>query len=176
MTEEEKLQHDARIRDAVLSYSQRNPVNQRGRGRPKRKQPEEDVVSDIFEWAQKNHVWLNRLESKWVSKVVDGKTIYVSSGVERGTPDLVGCGDGYYVAIEAKARGRRSTIRSGQYDYLVEVIKHGGFGVCVDNVVLLRKWWNEYKDAMGEAGDLSAYLLELLPVPKKPFVHSVCPF
>lgn len=127
--------YKSRIFAAVENYSAKEIA-------PKRKNdnPEERVVAEHLEWFKDNNYFIKRMESK--AKNING--VWRASGVGVGTPDLIGCSpDGLFIACEVKALGRRSTLRGLQREYLVEVIKRGGYGFCSDDTdyltMLLKK-------------------------------------
>lgn len=57
-------------------------------------------------------------------------TGYGSSGI----PDFLCCYKGYFVAIEAKAPGKRANTTEMQRAHIANILSHGGRAVVVDNV------------------------------------------
>jgi hypothetical protein len=67
----------------------------------------------------------------------------VTSGFGDQAVDFLGCWRGLFFAIEAKAPGRLKKLTDRQRDFLLNVAKAGGIGICVDSVDLLAQWWME---------------------------------
>ena len=127
---------------------------------PKRinKAPEEDVVAAHFNWYELNDWYMKRYESK--AKNING--VWRSSGCAPGTPDTLGSTPfGWLAAVEVKAPGRRSTLRPKQREFLIEVIRRHGFGVCSDSVAYLEKTWAHWLSLSQPAR--VAFLLDELP-------------
>lgn len=148
-----------RVIEAMKAYSERQ------KKKPKRKltQREEPVVHAIQYWAKTNGLMLKRYESKAIKRTVGGRTIWRTAGLDYGTPDLMGTGKGYSVAIEVKAPGRLSTLRPKQREFLVDLINAGGFGVVADDAVTLGQLWAEFLDRKANGFDTTRWLLEQLP-------------
>lgn len=161
-TSEQKARRQ-RIEKAVGEYCDR----ELRRLKPKRrnKKPEEDYVREQMKWYRDNGFFMKNYESK--AKFIGGEWRQV--GVEVGTPDMGGCCPyGFAHWNEAKAPGQRSKLRPEQYEFLVEVIKRGGFGACSDSVAFLaelyKHWINLKRD--GKKDVAKQLLFQHLPKPK----------
>ena len=55
-----------------------------------------------------------------------------------GIPDFICCIQGRFVAIEAKAPGKRKSTTSNQDDRIAEIIEAGGYAIVVDDVAQLK--------------------------------------
>ena len=65
----------------------------------------------------------------------------VTSGLGAQAVDFIVCWRGIFIAIEAKAPGCMKKLTDRQRDFLQNVTKSGGIGLCVDSVELLANWW-----------------------------------
>jgi hypothetical protein len=122
--------------------------------------PEEPVVKAHLDWMNYNGFFIQRVESK--AKFIRG--VYRHSGVDYGTPDLIGCSaHGLFTAVECKAPGKRnkSSLRPKQREYLRQVIMRGGFGCVSDDLDYFKAVWSEWV-TLGRA-DRARYLINELP-------------
>lgn len=55
-----------------------------------------------------------------------------------GIPDLIGCWDGWFVAIETKAPGKMNNVTANQKLRLNEIEKAKGLALVIDDVKVLR--------------------------------------
>lgn len=152
-----------KIIEAVELYSQRQRRLQEG---PKRRnnKPEDAVVKAHLDWYKANDFFIARYESK--AKMQNG--VWRASGLNYGTPDLMGCDSfGQFHALEAKAPGRLSTLREEQRAFLLEIIERGGFGMCSDNVDKTVRVWNQWCNLYLEK-DKVELLKSILPAAKRP--------
>ncbi len=154
------MDHKNRVIKAIQDHYARN------KPKPKRArvEREEVMVEAIQFWAKEKGISLKRYESKAIKQSVGGRTIWRNSGMQYGTPDLMGTGRGYTVAIEVKAPGRRSTLRAMQREFLIDVIAQGGFGVVADDVDVLNNWWLEYLAMKRSDQNTTQWLTNLLPL------------
>lgn len=152
-----------RIRRAVERFSEREQPTKK---KPKKynSQPEEKVVRELLQYYSDNNFFINRYESKAKRiQLKSGASLWRTAGVEIGTPDLLGCcPNGFIHANEVKAKGRRSTLREEQREFLTQVIIHGGFGVCCDSVEYLRKVY-AYWIGLRNLRERKQFLLDQLP-------------
>jgi hypothetical protein len=137
MGDEGKDQIKNRIESALEKYCAKEAkLNRR-----KNQAPEEEVVSQVIAWCNANGWFIKRYESK--AKYING--VWRVSGLQVGTPDLMGATpDGYIAAIECKAPGRRSCLRTDQEKFLRDVLRVGGFGVVVDSVSCLERLYARF--------------------------------
>lgn len=150
-----------KIRKIVENYCDR----EQRKYTPKKKKnskPELEVEKALAEHWRKEGFFMKKYESKAV--LING--VWRQPALSKGTPDWMGCSpDGVYVVSEVKAPGRRSTLRIEQRDFLVEVIKRGGFGICCDSVEYFKKHYKYW--SMLNRRIKKDYLLALLPGVKR---------
>lgn len=68
---------------------------------------------------------------------------------QNGVPDFICCWDGQFLAIEAKAKGKRSTTTKLQDLHLELIAQAGGWSIVVDDVTQLDELEARY-DARGD--------------------------
>lgn len=150
---------------ALLNHHKRQlGLNKRTK---KNKHPEKDVVKSCMIWFAENGFSMSVVESKATFSEKSGR--YISGQAEPGFPDSAGCTPyGYGCFVEFKAKGRLSTLRDEQRDFLTDKIHHGSFACVVDCVDRLyeiyTKWLN--KRNMGDHVS-KEFLLSCLPDKKK---------
>lgn len=148
------------VRDALLKYNAKQI--RKGCRTPKKrnKKPEQTVVKSMLEWAGHNGWSLHKVESKAVYSASAGR--YLRGQTIAGLSDLVGNDNvGQAAYVEAKAPGKRSTLRPGQAIFLKEKIRTNCFAICADSVEFLS---NSYK--IWQALDTvkrQKYLMSLVP-------------
>lgn len=133
---------------------------------PKRKneKPEKIVERLVMAWCKKHKLDVSVVECKGV---YNAKThTFLHGMTEPGYSDLSGNNElGMAVYIELKAKGRRSTLRSKQKEFLERKIRAGCFAAVVDSPELLEEIyynWGNYinKNMIAEA---KQYLLGQIP-------------
>jgi hypothetical protein len=149
-------------RDALMSFSSKQTKKARTNKR-KNKRPEQEVVKEIIKWGKQNGFSLDVIEAS------GGRNAYGAITVKSGYSDISGCDrNGYACYLEVKARGRISTIRPNQYDFLLKKIQYGAFAGCFDNVESLNHIYFNWLN-MRENGDIDRakkYLQKNLYQPK----------
>jgi hypothetical protein len=123
------------------------------------------TAKPCFKWFESNGWSMSIVESKAVFNQDAGR--FVDGQAEAGFPDSVGCcPNGLGAFVEFKAPGRRSTIRPGQYEFLLEKATKGCFAVCTDSVEYLKKTWTEFVHLSKMDRQLAInFLRRELPVP-----------
>ncbi|TXH09399.1 MAG: hypothetical protein E6R04_08155 [Spirochaetes bacterium] len=137
MTEDFKL----RIQKSVLKHATRELAQ----NQPKRKngKPERKLQAQMMSWLSSQGFFVFPLESKSVYSSVAGR--YLDSQTRVGASDILGVTpQGYFLAVEVKARGRRSTLRDAQRIFLESVLSKGGFAVCSDSIEHLDKIYHSW--------------------------------
>ena len=137
-------EHKKRVEEAVYAYCR----NQLPKEKRTNKKPEEEVCKDLAKFFVERGFFINRYESK-AKQITDnsGNTRYRSSGLSFGTPDFLGCSpSGAFVACEVKAPGCRvaSRLSKEQREFLISVIRRGGFGICTDSVDHFQKTYTAW--------------------------------
>jgi hypothetical protein len=59
-----------------------------------------------------------------------------------GIPDFICCWDGKFLAIEAKAKGKISTLTANQKNRIREIKDANGFALVIDDPANLEEWLN----------------------------------
>lgn len=146
-----------RVRAALEKNAKRNmPKPPR---KTKNQTPEKDVERECLTYLRSIGCDVCVVESK--ATYTQGG-FYRSQTVKSGFSDIVGCDpNGIYLAIELKAPKRRATLKPHQREFLVEKIKRGAFGVCVDSADLLRDLYQKWNCIAGEPA--KKFLLDQLP-------------
>lgn len=151
--------HRSRIESAINKYLKRQ---QTGRSEPKRKnkKPEDITVGECKSWYKRHGFDMSIIESKASYSQASGR--YTSFTVESGYSDSSGNDKhGNAVYVEFKARGKRSTLREGQRDFLLRKIKTNCFAVCVDSAELLHDYYYHWISLTDS--DRRKYLFSLIP-------------
>lgn len=120
--------------------------------------PEREVVKQILNFGK---------VKKWDLDVVEAKAVwnteaqrFVSGQVKAGYSDISGNTElGHALYIEAKAPGKRSTLRDDQLEFLLRKIASNCFAVVVDSVSGLETYYNGWL----LAEDKKSYLRRALP-------------
>jgi len=149
--------------DALMSFSKKQ-LNKPRTNRKKNKAPEKEMVKQIISWSKSNGMDLDVIEAS------GGRNQFGNITVKSGYSDISGNDKhGYAMYIEAKAAGKRNTLRANQYVFLLRKIKSGAFAVVADNVQSLSLYyygWLEFKEN-GQHERAVKYLIENLYVPKQ---------
>lgn len=136
-----QVNYKERIKLATEKYIQKQePKSLSSR---KNKKPEQLVVNECMSWMKSQGFNMTIVESKAVYNVKAQR--YLHSQAVRGMSDAVGNDAfGIGVFIEFKAKGRRSTIKEHQIDFLKHKIQTNCFAVVVDSVDLLKTYYQEW--------------------------------
>jgi len=132
------------------------------------KKPEQEVVKKVLSWCNSNGLSVNEIEAKAVYNERVGH--YIRGQVAPGYPDISGnTSYGVAVYIEVKSKGRRSTLKPHQQNFLIDKINTHCFAVCIDDIDALQfqyhTWWELYK--VSRYKDAQDFLLNMLPKAKK---------
>jgi len=76
----------------------------------------------------------------WLDKIGAYYFMPVQSGYGRRTVDFLVCWRGQFIAVEAKAPGKKAT--KFQQRVMLDITVAGGRAVCVDSLDKLVDWWN----------------------------------
>lgn len=153
---------DQRVKQAINKYL--NKIDKKSKPSRKNKKPEKELESKVQAWCKSKGFQTWVVESKAVFSQSAGR--YLTGQTDKGFSDIVGLNcDGLFVAIELKAPGRLSTLRSGQRVFLQEVITPGGFGIVTDSVDRLERIYQDFLKLPLELRRL--FLLSQLPLEKK---------
>ena len=121
-------------------YEKTKPKEKTGR---KNKAPEKDVVKAIVSWLSSIGASSNVIESKSTYSARAGR--YISQSVSSGYSDISGNFEsGVAFFIEAKARGKRRTLRDKQFDFLKRKIQTNAFAYVCDDVEQLKIVYKEF--------------------------------
>ena len=149
---------------ALHNYLSRQLQNNSRDPKRKNEKPEKIVEKSVTSWCKRHRIDVSIVECKGV---YNSKTrTFLHGMTEPGYSDLSGNNEfGIAVYIELKAKGRRSTLRVKQDEFLRRKINYGCFAVVVDSAELLEEMyygWLNYinKNLVAEA---KKYLLGQLP-------------
>ena len=126
---------------------------------PKRKNkklPEAQICEQIDTYLKSIGAYMRTIKSDG-RKLPNGRWIPSSQG--KGISDRIGLvNGGRFLAVEVKAKGKRSTATSEQLEFLTKIIDLGGCGVVADSVECVKKALAMSKQE----------LLDYLPTKKEP--------
>lgn len=155
------MDHKKSVARAIENYYKRQEPSEEPRR--KNEKPEAEVVQKILIWLKQNDFDAMTVEAKATYSVQRGG--YTGRAASPGTPDIIGnYKTGLSCWIEAKAKGRRSTLRELQREFLIRKIQSNCFAVVVDSVECLENIWNQFR-ALPHS-DRQMFLLNQLPVKK----------
>ena len=148
---------------ALMSYYKKQIKKPRS-SKPRSK-PEKIVEKDVLNFCDKMGFLISVVESKAVYQVKAGR--YMTGQASPGFSDLVGCDKmGNALFIELKAKGRLSTLRPSQHNFLIERIRSRAFSV-VDSTERLSRIYSQWILLKRECPhDAMLFLLDELPAPK----------
>lgn len=128
--------------------------------------PEKEVEKEALVWCKSKGFDISVVESKAVYSRAAGR--YLRGQTEAGFSDLVGVtNDGRAVFIELKAKGKLSTLKPHQYDFLLRKIKLGAFACCIDSASLLDEVHSKWSHLIEIEPEMAKkYLEEILPKSK----------
>lgn len=130
-----------RIQTAIDNFSKKSLKKSRSK---KNSKPEKEFVKKLLQHLRNRGFSVNVVESKAVYNPKIGR--YLSSQAIPGHSDISGCDpDGIAVFIECKAKGRRSTLKLNQYQFLMDKIEKNAFAVCVDSIEFFDEVYEEFK-------------------------------
>ncbi len=132
-----------RVEKAMMNHHKSLlPSNKKPRSK-RNKAPEKQVVKDQIKWLRSIGCSVYIVEAQAVYSPKAGR--YLSSQTKPGTSDICGNNrDGIGVYVESKAKGRRSSLRPDQRDFLEEKIGTNCFAVVSDSVEHLEQVYNEW--------------------------------
>lgn len=123
------------------------------------KAPEKQLEKQVLEWLREVGCDVNVVEAKATFNPKIG--MYLNSMTTPGMADIVGNdSEGFAIYVELKAKGKLSTLRDNQYEFLKRKILTFSFGVCIDSLDLLKDYYKNWKAMPTYAG--REYLLDNL--------------
>jgi len=148
--------HKKRIESAIAKWSSKDFAKP-----PRKKSNDKPEAKFVLELRK----YLNGLG--WDVTIVEAKANYSESAgrymngaVASGYPDLSGnMPDGLAVYIEAKAPGKRSTIRPAQHEFLTRKIASNCFAICCDSIEYFERVFSEWQKVQNK----KAFLIKELP-------------
>lgn len=153
------------IINAIKSFEKKNLPKKTKPRKKKNSAPEAALVKNFLKFAKQHKALfdLNVIEAKAVYNQQAG--MYLSGQVASGYPDISGNDKfGHAMFLEAKAPGKRSTLRADQYEFLMRKIEMNCFAICFDSIQYFKdtyKTWHALN-----IDDRKNYLINELPVPK----------
>ena len=152
------------VKLALARYYQKQMGDNNRSPKRKNEKPEKLVERDVTAWCHSHKIDVSIVECKGV---YNQKTnTFLHGMTEPGYSDLSGNNQfGIAVFIELKAKGRRSTLRIKQEEFIIRKIKMGCFACVVDSSDLLDEIyysWLKYYDANLFA-EAKRYLISQMP-------------
>lgn len=127
----EKYKHSTKT--AIERYMLKQLTKDSTKPLRKNQSPERDFLKTVDAWAESKCVFLFRVEAKAVYSEALGRYMYGQT--EAGVSDRIGVNSsGTFLAVEAKAPGKRKTVREAQVEFLKKVISNNGFAVVTDSI------------------------------------------
>jgi hypothetical protein len=150
-----------RIEAAMIKHHEKLLPN-KPRARKRNDNPEARISLEI-----KNHL----VALGWSVDIVESKAVFSASAqsythgkTRPGFSDI--CGNspsGQAVYIEVKSKGRRSSIRPAQFDFLTEKIKTNAFAIVADSVEYVDRIYKAWLASPDKVSLLSNELPKLQP-------------
>lgn len=158
------------VKNALLKYHEKQ-LQKNNSKRRKNKKPEKQTEKECLDWMREHGFSVHIVESKAVYSTSAGR--YLKGQTVSGFIDCCGCDpNGFGVFVEFKARGRRSTLRDSQREFLKEKILKSAFGCVIDRAEQLAEIYRQWCRLKRHGRDESiAYLLEQIPK-KKPVLNN----
>lgn len=159
-------------KDALNKFYRKQMAAQERAQGPRRKntRPEFEVKKAVLAWLKENGFSCHAIEAKAVYSYEAGR--YLSGQTVPGVADIFGSTpDGIACFIELKAKGRKSTLKPHQYEFLVAKIEVGAFAVCVDSVQCLAQVSEQWR-ALQKTDPPGAKTLLLEHLPKVRASHG----
>ena len=150
--------HKSRIQTAIEKFSRKDDPS-----RPKRKNasPERDLQQEVLRWMNNNGFHVHNINSSASYSLAAGRYISQSHAAP-GLPDIIGNDNkGHAVYIELKAKGKRSTLKPHQRQFLVNKIKTMCFAICADSIQMINDHYDQWLWTLED--ECESFLLSLLP-------------
>lgn len=151
-----------RLQESIATFCRKNDPN-----RPKKKNnsPEKEFVKKLITHLKQKGFHVSVVEAKATYNEKAGR--YMSSPASSsGFCDIVGNDpSGRAVFIEAKAEGKRATIRANQYEFLLSKIESNCFAVCVDSLTFFDTLYSGFC-SLQTLQERKQYLKNYLPKPR----------
>ena len=150
------------VKDAMLKHHA--GLLRKEKARRKNKTPEKDVQHDCVRWLMMNNFTGHIYEAKG-----GYNNTYGIIAVIRGHSDWAGCDEmGRAVYVEFKAKGKLSTLREHQRNFLIDKIESNAFAVCVDSMDILSRIYSVWNGLVSDRHFERArkFLMDSLPKQK----------
>jgi len=90
-----------------------------------------------------------------IKKLLKARDIWYYMPVQNGMgvvgiPDFICCWDGLFLAIEAKAPGKRHTLTMNQKRRIDEILQAEGLALIVDDPAQLEEWLNAHQKSQAK--------------------------
>lgn len=147
------------IKNAMASFNKKNDPNKVTR---KNNAPEKEAVKLILDWCKSQSWSVTVIEAKAVFNRAANR--YMTSQVgTKGFCDIVGNdNEGRAVFIEAKALGKRATVKQHQIDFLKSKIESNCFACVTDSPENLKTQYVSWLQSL----DKKSFLISQLPKKK----------
>lgn len=152
--------------NALKNYSKKILGQGKRKTRGKNKRPEKSTEKQCMDWFHEHGFSMHVVEAKAVYSQSAGR--YLSGQVAAGFSDAAGCApDGIGCFVEFKAKGRLSTLRPQQREFLKAKILRGCFSCVVDSCEKLSELYSRWKKEKRRGPEYGiSYLMGELPKDK----------
>lgn len=156
------MDYKKRVANAIEKYNRKQCKEKKPRA-TRNKAPEKEVVKICLGWLRSSGFDVHVVEAKAVFSAKAGR--YLSSQTTPGMSDIVGNSpEGVACFIEVKAKGKISTLRENQRQFLINKIHSNCFAVVVDSQDTLQSCYSKWQACRQlNAQHAKEYLLGLLP-------------
>lgn len=152
------MDYKSRIRKSIESFSVKNNNLPKKTRKKRNKNNEGPVVLEIKNGLEYIGWSVSIIESKAVFNSDAGR--YLHGKTDPGYPDISGnTPNGLAVFIEVKDRGKRTTLKKHQMEFLIEKINTNCFAICADSLEYVKLVYNQWR----QCDNKKALLLRELP-------------
>lgn len=162
------MDYKKRVANAINRYSDKQAKKLEPKVARKNRKPEQESVFECLSWLKRNGFDCDIIESKATFSVKAGR--YLRSQAVAGMSDLVGNDkDGRACFIEIKAKGRRSTLKEHQFEFLARKIKSNCFATVATGEDELEEIYSRFLECLNlNQSHAQEYLLSQLPGHQSP--------
>lgn len=151
-----------KLMNSIAKFCKKNDPR---RDKRKNLAPEKEFVKKLVVHLKLKGFFVSVVEAKAVFNEKAGR--YMTSQVSSdGFCDIVGNDpNGRAVFIEAKAEGKKSTLRENQHKFLLEKIESNCFAACIDSITSFDILYSGYCN-ISDPKEKKAFLKHYLPKPR----------
>lgn len=162
------MDYKKRVLNSRNRYSEAQAKKLEPKVKRKNRKPEQESVLECLSWLKRNGFDCDIIEAKASFSVQAGR--YLRSQAVAGMSDLVGNDkDGRACFIEIKAKGRRSTLKAHQAEFLIRKIKSNCFATVATSEQELAEIYSRFIECLNlNQAHAQEYLLSQLPGAQSP--------